>query len=99
MNLLLTPKYFRYIFLYLGFWNVEEMSDFGLDQIIAARNECARIIALHGDKYLPIFERLEKEITKHEQHNKLLMKAMKIGTQNGTHIGTQLRTLFSTATK
>ena len=67
------------------------MSDLGLDQIIAARNECARIIALYGDTYLPIFERLETEISKRERQNKLLIKAMKIGTQNGTHFGTQWR--------
>ncbi|GEM_PF-5981713 len=33
-----------------------------LDEIIAARNECAKIIAAHGEQYLSIFERLEQEI-------------------------------------
>lgn len=56
------------------------------EQIISARNECARIISVYGEKYLPIFERLEKEIAKREQQNQLLKKALKIGTQNGTQI-------------
>lgn len=38
------------------------MSEPTLDQIIYARDQCAEMIALYGEKLLPIFERLENEI-------------------------------------
>ena len=75
------------------------MSEPTLEEIIHARNECAQIITLQGKKYLPIFERLENEISKRREQNKLLEKALKIGTQNGTQIGTQLTAQFFTVSK
>lgn len=69
------------------------------EDLIKARKECARIIAQFGEKYLPIFERLENEIAKREYQNLLLEKAVQIGTQNGTRFGTQIKNEFSNASK
>lgn len=64
------------------------------DQIIAARDQCAKIVALYGQQYLPIFERLEREIARHEEQRKMLKRALRIsqeiGTRNGTQNGTQI---------
>ena len=38
----------------------------------------AQIVTRHGDKYLPIFSRLEKAHKDIEKQNKLLTKAMSI---------------------
>lgn len=70
-----------------------------LDEIRKARDECARIISLHGESYLPIFERLENEIAQRKHQNRLLKKALKIGTQNGTQNGTQLKVQFFQVSK
>jgi|GEM_PF-2690677 len=63
-----------------------------LDEIITARNECAKIIATHGEQFLPIFERLEEEIELRKKRVESLNRAIQIGTQNGTHFGTHLKT-------
>lgn len=64
-----------------------------LDRIIQARNKCAQIIMSHGEQFLPIFERLEKEILIRSKKQKTLERiqqiALEFGTQNGTHHGTQ----------
>lgn len=60
-----------------------------LKEIIEARDKCATIIAKYGEQYLPIFERLEKEIEIRMERQKFLEKALYIATQNGTHFGTQ----------
>ncbi|OEK01169.1 hypothetical protein BFP97_06435 [Roseivirga sp. 4D4] len=75
------------------------MSEIQLEKIKEARDECARIIALYGDKFLPIFQRLETEIEQREHQNKLLAKALKIGTQSGTHFGTQFKQQFYKASQ
>ncbi|WP_421896345.1 hypothetical protein [Marinoscillum sp.] len=75
------------------------MGNPSLKEIVAARDECARIISMYGESYLPIFERLEKEITLHQKRNRLLDKALKIGTQSGTQNGTQLKVRFLKASK
>ena len=65
------------------------------EELIVARNQCARIIALYGERYLPIFVRLENEIALRDQQKVLLKKAVNIGvkidTQNGTQIDTQTK--------
>lgn len=76
-----------------------EIQEISLETMVQARNKCARIIALHGEQYLPIFERLEKEIVLRKQKDELLQKALKIGTQNGTQNGTQLRSRFFSVSK
>lgn len=60
-----------------------------LAEIIDARNKCAHIIAKYGEQYLPIFERLEKEIGIRMERQKYLDKALKIATQNDTQNATQ----------
>lgn len=53
-----------------------------------ARSKIARIVAQYGEKYLPIFIRLDKEYQKQlhmqEQLDKALMIATQIATQNAT---------------
>ncbi|MEM9299158.1 MAG: hypothetical protein AAGA64_12320 [Bacteroidota bacterium] len=70
-----------------------------LDEIIVARDECARIIARFGDQYLPIFERLENEIEKREKDGALFRRALKIATQNATQSATQIRIPFNSHLK
>lgn len=74
-----------------------------LEEIIKARDRCAEVIAWHGEKYLPIFERLEKEISIRQEREKLLQRAVsiaqKIGTQNGTQNGTHLVVAFNRVSK
>ena len=65
------------------------MSEIPLSQINKARNRCAEIIAQCGDRYLPLFERLENEIQIREENQRLLDKAQKIATQNATRFATQ----------
>jgi len=69
------------------------MNEPSLNQIIKARNQCAEIIALYGEKFLPIFERLENEIVIREKRQRLLDKAINIGSKNGTQSGTHSRGL------
>lgn len=60
-------------------------------ELIDARDKCAHIIAKYGERYLPIFERLEKEIGIKKEREKYLKKALEIATQNDTHNATQNR--------
>ncbi len=55
------------------------MSDqLSLAHIKRAYHQAAKIVARYGDKYLPIFERLEKEYKKHADQKKAVDKAKKI---------------------
>ncbi len=60
------------------------MKEPSLAEIIVARDRCALIIAKYGQQYLPLFERLEKEIEAREERQKYLDKALKIATPNVT---------------
>ena len=64
-------------------------SEIPLNDIIIGRNKCARIIAVFGGRYLPIFERLENEIIQRQKEQELLYKALQVSSKYGTHIGTQ----------
>ncbi len=75
------------------------MNEPSLNQIIKARNQCAEIIALYGERYLPIFERLENEISIREKRQKLLDKALIISSKNGTQSGTHLVLRFNAQSK
>lgn len=65
------------------------MCNYSLDELIRARDKSAEIVVKYGEKYLPIFERMEKEVELKRQKKKLLNKVHEIVTQNVTHIGTQ----------
>ncbi len=75
------------------------MKELNLDEIISARNECAKIIATCGEQFLPIFERLEDEIEQRGKRVESYHRALKIGTQNETQIGTHLKNSFLVACK
>ena len=75
------------------------MRDPNLDEIISARNECARIIATYGEQFLPIFERLEAEIEQRKKRIESYQRALQIGTQIGTQNGTHLTNSFLLACK
>ena len=64
-------------------------NNISVDEIISARNKCARIIAVFGSRYLPIFERLETEIIERQKELQLLEKALLISATSGTQNGTQ----------
>lgn len=48
------------------------------EEIETARNQIAQIISLHGEKYLPIFERLDNEYNARKAQQALLTKAKEI---------------------
>lgn len=73
------------------------MNEPTLERIIEARNRCAEIIAKYGDRYLPIFERLENEIATQKEKQKLLNKAILLGSKNSTHNSTQNGTQLTNA--
>lgn len=41
-----------------------------------AHNQMARIVARHGEKYLPIFERLENELNEQREKYNLMQRAL-----------------------
>ncbi|GAB1256146.1 hypothetical protein NBRC116494_06480 [Aurantivibrio plasticivorans] len=64
------------------------MSDqLSLAQIKRAYHQAAKIVARYGDKYLPIFERLEKEYQSRKDKVKTLNRAIKIAEK---HTGFEL---------
>ncbi|MGI1670406.1 MAG: hypothetical protein K6L74_08795 [Neptuniibacter sp.] len=59
------------------------MSDqLSLAQIKRAYHQAAKIVARYGDKYLPIFERLEKEYQSRKDKVKTLNRAIKIAEKH-----------------
>ena len=59
------------------------MSDqLSLAQIKRAYHQAAKIVTLYGDKYLPIFERLEKEYHDKKDKVKTLNRAIKIAEKH-----------------
>ncbi len=44
--------------------------------------QSANIVAVYGERYLPIFERLEKEYKNRKQKNVMLTKAISISKSN-----------------
>ena len=48
------------------------------DELKKAYIQAAKIVAVHGDKYLPIFERLESEYQKSEKRKEILNRALEI---------------------
>lgn len=66
------------------------MSKLTIDEIREARDKCALIISKYGEKYLPIFERLDNELEMRERQQILLQKALKISTQISTQNSTQI---------
>lgn len=56
--------------------------EISLQELINARNKCADIVARRGERYLPIFERLEREIKMKKRRQEMLDKAVKISIQN-----------------
>jgi len=67
------------------------MSDqLSLSQIKKAYHQAAKIVARYGDKYLPIFERLEKEYQNRKDKVKTLNRAIKIAER---HKGFELEDL------
>jgi len=44
--------------------------------------QSANIVATHGQRYLPIFERLEKEYKSRKQKHDMLTKAISISKSN-----------------
>lgn len=66
-----------------------------LDEIVSARNRCAQIIALYGERYLPIFERLENEIELRMNRQNLLERAIAIHNEKDRPKAGQLKNIFN----
>lgn len=47
-------------------------------QIIAARNYAALVVARHGEAYLPLFERMEREVASLERKENALARALRL---------------------
>ena len=60
------------------------MSEPTLHEITQARDVCAQVIAQYGERYMPIFERLENEIEVRQKQQGLLEKAIAIAGKNGS---------------
>ncbi len=54
-------------------------------QLKKAYLQAAKIVALHGEKYIPIFERLEKEYNERKKQIETLNRAIKLA-QSDTEI-------------
>ena len=44
--------------------------------------QAAKIVSIYGDKYLPIFERLEKEYIERNKKRDVLQRALKVADEN-----------------
>ncbi len=44
--------------------------------------QAAKIVSIYGDKYLPIFERLEKEFIERKKKRDILQRALEIADKN-----------------
>ena len=44
--------------------------------------QAAMIVSIYGDKYLPIFERLEKEFIERKNKRDILQRALKLADKN-----------------
>ncbi len=54
---------------------------FKADQIIAARNYAALVVARHGEGYLPLFERMEREVANLGKKEDALARALHLAEQ------------------
>lgn len=59
-------------------------NDITLDQLQKAHIQAAKVVSIYGEKYLPIFERIEKECIKRQRKIALLTKAQSIFNSNNT---------------
>lgn len=56
--------------------------DFAYSYLKAAYVQAAKVVAEYGDTYLPIFERLEKELKEAEKKQSSIDRALKIAKEN-----------------
>lgn len=67
--------------------NTQKNSEITLPRLLAARDKVAHIIARRGEEgkvFLPIFQRLDREVEAMIAREIALEKALKIGTRNVT---------------
>ncbi len=57
-------------------------NDVSLSDLKKAYMQSANIVAIYGERYLPIFERLEKEYENRKQKDDMLTKAISISKSN-----------------
>jgi len=53
-----------------------------LKSLRTAYLQAAKIVSIYGDKYLPIFERLEKEYVERNKKRDILQRALNIADEN-----------------
>ncbi len=66
-----------------------EKGDINYNDVAQAYQLLARIVSKYGDKYLPLFERLHREVKKYEDQNDLLQLAKQVAQE-------RLSTIFMT---
>lgn len=59
-----------------------EAQDITFNDIVDAYKFMAEVVTIYGDKYLPIFERLHREIEEHKEKDELLELAKNITYKN-----------------
>lgn len=62
------------------------------EEVVEARDQCAKIILKYGERYLPIFERLEIEVAALQKKQEVLERVRKIACKNATQNATQIAT-------
>jgi len=55
------------------------------ERLVKARATLATIIETHGDRYWPLFERLDEECAQYEKRNERLATAKKIAEAHQSH--------------
>lgn len=54
---------------------------FTLEELIHYRQIAAKVVALYGDTYLPVFERMHKEVLDRQKNDDLLSIAISIANE------------------
>jgi hypothetical protein len=60
----------------------QEKMVFKPNQIIEARNYAALVVARHGEAYLPLFERMEREVSNLEDKEDALARALHLAERH-----------------
>ena len=55
---------------------------FTTEEVIAARNYAALVVARHGEAYLPLFERMEHEVANLEKKEDALARALHLAEEH-----------------
>lgn len=52
-----------------------------MSDLYSARATLAKVVMLHGERYLPLFERIDREIAEREARQEALARVAQFGTE------------------